>query len=577
MTAAQKAMVVKCQRTGSAIKQNPRTFSVFSTLFLRLAIFAAFILASDTIADSPPWIGGHSISPSITYQYRVEQRSGFHQQIHRVQIDLRGENVSIGLSPAAEFPRHKSLPSEMRKRLKSQVVVPAPLAVQTRAGREMPLGRFLAPNTYYLGRGGFPEVRIRPLNNVIFYRGGEDDTVPPRLALESSGTLTLAGFNTPPTEPGIYLYQKSFSPISARELADWKVSACYWLERVLSSSEPDVYRVRKSASAPSSLTIPENNLLILDVMAGNERLSEFLAAGRHVRVMAEETELRKLIRGVFCSGPYFMYEGVYDEEAVRAFCNKPGAPPVSQYTERRARLALAIGSNRRFLYIYAVDQNGFTREGMTLREFAVFLAEEGVKEAMELPDGDDASLALPYGQVNTTPDGIEMPVMAVLTVTERSPDKDEIVNLLRSVPNMVTACGSEPLNPPDAVKDGSYSQALSLDNYWEHKQPDPFHKHALYIDLLKPCELRSLEIFYAEEAGFSSQYNWRAFTIYGHDKDKNSMRKVMEVRNPDGRPCQWVEFPPATKLRYLKIEVEQPTGFKDVSCARLAEIVLWGR
>jgi len=546
-------------------------------MIVQLAIIATFVLASDAIADAPPWIEGHSISPSITYQYRVEQRSGFHQQIHRVQIDLRGENVSIGLSPAAEFPLHKSLPSEMRNLLKSQVVVPATLSVQTRMGREVPLGRFLTQSTYYFGQGGFPEVRIRPLNNVIFYRGGKDDTAPPRLTLESSGTLTLAGFNTLPAGPGLYLYSNSFLPISARELNEWKVSACFWLERVLSSSEPDVYRVRKSIRATSSLTIPENNLLILDVMTGNDRLSESLSVGRHVRVIVAETDLQKLIRGVFCGGPYFMRDGVYDDEAVRAFCNKPGAPPASHYAEKKARLALAIGSNRRFLSIYEVDQKGFTREGMTLREFAVFLADEGVKEAMELPDGDEASLVLPDGQVNTTPDGIEMPVMAVLTVTERSPDKDEIVNLLRSTPNMVTACGFEPLNPPDAVKDGSYSQSPSLDNYWEHMQSDPFHKHALFIDLLKPRELRSLEIFYAEEAGFSSQYNWRTFIIYGHERDKNSMKRVMEVRNPDGRPCQLVEFPPATKLRYLKFEVEQPTSFKDVFCARLAEIVLWGR
>jgi len=194
-----------------------------------------------------------------------------------------------------------------------------------------------------------------------------------------------------------------------------------------------------------------------------------------------------------------------------------------------------------------------------------------------LPDGDLASLILPDGRVNTTPAGMEAPVMTVLEITERAPEKGATVNLLRCVPNMVTACGAEPNNPADAVKDGSYFQTPSLDNYWEHSDPNPLHRHALMIDLLKPYDLTGLEIFYAEEAGFSSHYNWRSFSVYGSEKDKSSLQKIMEVKNPEGRSCQRIAFPSGMRLRYIKIEVDQSGLFPESGIVRLAELILYGR
>lgn len=541
--------------------------------WLIFIIILPFVICNLCFAEALPWISGHAIAPSISYQYRIEQRPGMHQQVHRMITDLRGENVSIKLIPSGDFPKGLEYASAVRARTNAQVVVPAPLFIKVGNERNLPLGSLLFPENPVVQKSGYPLVCARPLNRMILKQESGSVGAPSRIQSETSGTMELAGFNITPEKPGFYLFTKFFSPISGRELSLWGAEECLWLEKA-SGGDAQLYWIRKASKADQTIHIPNNNLLLLSINRGRRAEEDGLAARKRMRLISENPALMQF---AFCGGPHFLKDGKYDEDAVRAFCSLPGAPPLSHYTERKARLAMTLDASGRYLGIYAVDQKGFMREGMSLEEFAEFLKEEGASEAAALPDGDAASLILPDGRMNTTPSGLEAPALAFLTITERAPAKGDVVNLLRNAPNAITACGAEPRNPADALKDGLYSPTSSLDHYWEHTSTEPSHQHGILIDLMKPYDLETLEIFYAEEAGFSPHFNARSLIVYGDEKDKNAMRKIMEINNQGGLSCQRAEFPAGVRLRYIRIEIAQPSAIPGASCARLAEIVLLGR
>ena len=54
------------------------------------------------------------------------------------------------------------------------------------------------------------------------------------------------------------------------------------------------------------------------------------------------------------------------------------------------------------------------------------------------------------------------------------------------------------------------------------------------------------------------------------------MERIMQVENPEGNSCQRVNFPENMKLRYIVIQVYEPSAFPENNTARLAEMILWG-
>ncbi|HOE63272.1 MAG TPA: hypothetical protein PLI82_08565 [Candidatus Sumerlaeota bacterium] len=541
--------------------------------WLIFIIYSSFMICNLCFGEAAPWISGHAITPSISYQYRIEQRPGMHQQIHRVIADLRGENVSVGLIPSGDFPKGLEYASSVRTRTNAQVVVPAPLFIKSGVERFLPLGSLLIGENPAVQKFGYPLICARPLNRIFLLPNGGGIGAPNRMDAETSGSIAIEGYNIEPERRGFYLFTKIFSPITGRQFALWGAEECLWLERV-SSGDASLYTIRRITQTEQTAHIPDKSLLLVSVNQKRRAEASGFAVRSRVRLVSENPAL---LQFAFCGGPQFLKDGEYDEEAVKAFCALPGAPAFSHYTERKARLALTLDASQRYLGVYAVDQKGFMREGMSLEEFAEFLKGEGATDAAALPDGDMASLILPDGLMNATPSGLESPSLAFLTISERATEKGRAVNLLRSVPNSITACGAEPRNPPDALKDGSYSLADSLDNYWEHASLDPSHQHGILIDLLKPYSLDAIEVYHAEEAGFSPHYNARLLSIYGGERDKNSMEKIMDIVNRDGRSCQRAAFPANCRLRYIRIEFAQPSAFSNISCVRLAEVVLLGR
>ena len=546
--------------------------SIFS-LLLALFFTPGFLHSQ----NPQPWISGHAICPSILYQYRIEQRPGFHQQIHKVRIDLRGKDVSMGVVPSEGFPRIAEYPSEILKRTKSRVVVPASLFQGKHNGRYSPIGGLRFPDTVYKIEDQLSHIQILPLNHLRLVQNGKQEMKPPYLAPEAGSAFKISGINTAPRSPGLYLFTNLFDPIQKQNWKKWGVRRCYMLEAVAYSSDASLYWVRKDYKSARDVHIADNNYALLVV--GSKRIEDrnLLKYRDRVRITLPEEKRGRELLGTFCGGPYFLREGKYDEEELKDFCSQPCTPPLSHYTSRKARLALARDGNDRYIYLFAVDQRGFSRKGMSLSELASFLIKEGIEEAVELPDGDLASMILPDGRANATPSGVEAPVISALFINERPPNPDKVVNILRRFPTMITACASELNNPIKAITDGSYGQIPSLDNYWEHISYDHFHKHRIMIDLLRPYDLKALEIFHAEEAGFSSHYNWRKFSVYAEKNDKNALEKILEVKNPRGLPYQRITFPAESLYRYVAIEVETPGVFEENKTARLAELALWGK
>ena len=118
---------------------------------------------------------------------------------------------------------------------------------------------------------------------------------------------------------------------------------------------------------------------------------------------------------------------------------------------------------------------------------------------------------------------------------------------------------------------------FTWDYYWEHLSEDPFHKHYIQVDLQGIYEIEEIDLFFAEEAGFSSHFNWREFHIYGSLHDPNTFETIAAIENPEGIPCRSVPLTPGNRFRYLKIEIQTPTGLENNSTARLAELIVRGR
>jgi len=535
------------------------------------------ISAGPAAAEAPAWIAGRQISPSITYQYRIEQRPGFHQQFHKVTIDLYAKDVTVKLVPAEEFPRGVEYPSEFLKRTKSRVVVPACLFQSGSGARLSPLGGLRFPGGIYKRGHEFPELRIRPLNQIVFSPESDKTVQPPVLIMEDNSVIPVSGVNVPPTEPGLFLFTNPFAPVTREELKKWKASRCCLLEPVKGNREPGLYWISKVLEDPRTIHLKEENRLLVEVRgksAGYDRLLQYRKR-LHLRFLDENPF--KLYEGIFCGGPLFLKNGEFFGGAVERFCSLPGSPSPAHFSSRKARLALAMKKDRRYLFIYAVDQSGFSREGMTLREFADYLSGEGVREAMALPDDNLGSVILPGGRVNATPSRMEAPVPAALCIGERPPETGETVNLLRRYRTAVSSSGMGANNPDTAVLDGSYLPVPTLNNYWEDPGSDPEGKKYLLIDLLDTYEVNALDFYHAEEAGFSSHFNTRRMTLLSHGGNKNAVEKLMGIKNPAGLSCQRVLLPQGTRMRYLKIELDEPTAFGEEGIARLSELAVWGK
>jgi len=547
-------------------------------LWIIAALGSIFFIPRYCLAEeSLPWISGQPVSSSIIYQYYIEQRSGFHQQIHRVRVDLLGKDLSVEMIPAENFPHQTEYPSDIMKRRNAHVVVPACLFQRSEEGRCQPVGSLGFSGSIYTLEQDVPEIELHSLNHLFFRRDGGSSSDPLYIKRENGEVIPLSGLNQPAQNPGLYLYSKPFDPIPKEEMEKWNVGRCYLLEQTSNSSDPSLYWVRKVIEGPRPVDLSAREVLIIETRGETGQKDGMFQYREQVHVVIPGEPSPGTLQGVFCGGPYFLHEGRYDELAVQEFSRKKGAPPLSHYTELRARLALSLDPPGRYLEVYAVDQKGFSRQGLSLAEFAEFLSKNGVREAVCLPDGETAALVLPEGRVNSTSSGLEAPVLCALCISERPPSPGETVNILTRFPNTIIACGGESLNPVSSLNDGSYSPSPTLDNYWEHNTEDAFHKHGMLIDLLKPYEMRGLEFFHASQLGFSPHYNIRGLSLYGDESSKSSLRKVCDVDNSQGLSHQYIPFSPGIRIRYLKIDIEKPNAFPNNNTVRLAELALWGK
>ena len=548
--------------------------------FIRMILLGGvfFLLHHDSFPVEPlPWISGHPVSSSIVYQYYTEQRPGFHQQIHRMRVDLLGKNLTVDMIPSKNFPHKTELPSDIRKRKNAQLVVPACLFQQSEEGRYHPLGSLGFSGTIYTLGQDVPGIELHSLNHLSFISGNSSLLNPPFIRRENGEIIPFSGFNQPAQNPGLYLYSSPFDPISKKEMEKWNGRWCYLLEPPPLSADPSLYWVRKVTEGPRSIDLPTGNVLILETQSEAEQRDRIFQYQERVQVVIPRGSSLGSLRGIFSGGPYFLHEGSYDEKAVREFSMTRGAPPLSHYAEPRARLALSLDSTGRYLDLYAVDHKGFSRQGMSLSEFAEFLSRNGVREALALPDGDMASLVLPEGLVNTPSSGVEAPVLCALCITDLPPSPGETVNILSRFPNTMIVCGEGPVNPVSALKDCSYSSSPSLDNYWEHHTEDSFHKHGFAIDLMKTYEITGMEFFHASQLGFSPHYNIRRLSVSGHENSKISLEKILELDNSQGLSHQYISFSPGVRIRFLRIDIEKPNAFPNNNTVRLAELALWGK
>ncbi|MBN1901932.1 phosphodiester glycosidase family protein [Candidatus Sumerlaeota bacterium] len=521
------------------------------------------------------WDAQRRISPSIQYQSSLEQRQNVTHQIHRIRIDLRGVDVTLEVVGSEGFPERPELPSDIMKRRKGQVVVPASLFHKKENNRNLPLGNLRTASGVFTTGHSYPEVRLRALNYIEFNESDDNVEKTPRIVTEQGETISTIGMNMRPRHPGYHLFTSAFQGLKMEEMKSWGIQRYYILAPVPGSSEGNRYWVDKTGEESSDIAIQRDACVLALVGAKQDEEAILKRLDRVTIAMPDETPGQAL-PGRFCGGPYFLQKGAYQEDSMRTFCEKEGAPSLSHYEQPKARLALGIRDKGRFLDIYCVDQKGTEWQGVTLREFAEFLIRDGIEDAIALPDGDAASVILGDSRINSTPSGIEYPVFTAFCVSERAPEPGERINLMRQAPNRIAACGSGKRNSPSAIKDGSIGMTANLDNYWEHISDDASHRHGISIDFYKSYQMAGVELFYAEEAGFSPQFNVRSVIISGGEGDKNSMNEMARVKNPEGYSHQYIPFPRNTSLRYLGIEIEQPGSYPGIQTARLAEIIVWG-
>jgi len=95
--------------------------------------------------------------------------------------------------------------------------------------------------------------------------------------------------------------------------------------------------------------------------------------------------------------------------------------------------------------------------------------------------------------------------------------------------------------------------------------------------LLEPARVHALDLIHAEDAGFSPEFNLRAFRVLGRFDNRGAWVELAEVHHEEPLARERVRLSTDRPVESLRLEVLEPNFLPGGETARLVEIIPWGR
>jgi hypothetical protein len=137
-------------------------------------------------------------------------------------------------------------------------------------------------------------------------------------------------------------------------------------------------------------------------------------------------------------------------------------------------------------------------------------------------------------------------------------------------------------NPPRAVADGRIGFHAAGDHFWSA----PFVRAAAgdttgvgaWLEAAFPPEstVAIIDLYHAENAGFSRQFNLKSFRVLGRARDLGEWELLFEVAHPASLSRERLRLDPPRRLSQLRLEITDPGFLPGLQTARLAELIVWG-
>lgn len=245
--------------------------------------------------------------------------------------------------------------------------------------------------------------------------------------------------------------------------------------------------------------------------------------------------------------------------------------------QRTARSAIALRREDNRLWLVTVLDRERYAEGMTERELADLCLSLGATDAAQGPEGSGVGAAVEESQV-LPPQRVPDLCRLALVIQRTEPDLSATwSNLTQLTPVLVA--GTPPIdlrNGPGKAIDGREGPAPKLDQFWCSSGKDEAPP-TLTFDFRKQFIIGQMDIVHAESAGFSTDFDARAFRVAWKGRDRDEFNEGVVFRNDPPRARQHVVFDPPLSARQVRLEFTEPSGLEGNRTARIVEVVFWGK
>jgi len=223
-------------------------------------------------------------------------------------------------------------------------------------------------------------------------------------------------------------------------------------------------------------------------------------------------------------------------------------------------------------------------EPLSDAKVADILRERGAANAIQLP-GESFRLSAPHDSSQWIPPpepvAARTALLAVnkpLNLTLATGDRFRRLRFL-------LADGTSNLrgtNPPRAAIDGRIASHPSANHFWagpvvgEFSRGDNNGKPWLELTLEPEAWLGVVDIYHAENAGFSSHFNLRGYRVLGRENTAQEWELLFDILHDAPVNRERHRLDPPRPISHLRLEVTDAGFLPDMSAARLAEVIAWG-
>ncbi|MBO8157887.1 MAG: phosphodiester glycosidase family protein [Bacillaceae bacterium] len=278
----------------------------------------------------------------------------------------------------------------------------------------------------------------------------------------------------------------------------------------------EVVKIRRYGDK-EQVEIPENGFVLSASGGQNVNLLGHIQEGDPIEISIDMDEQWKNGQFLLASGPLLVQDGKADLSM---------DPTSRRAQEVTSRTAVAVDRDKNQVFFVAVDGKQADSEGMNLLQFADYLAQLGVDEALNLDGGGSTTMAVRFpGNVfanlaNDPSGGRERKVSATLQAISLAPNGDPTTLLMKPFIDQPILKGARVSVEPDYL----------LDQYYN---PLPILKDRLTFDVSNQLGYIKDRTFYAENSGVGT-----ISAIYGPAKNEKDIRVVskpdrLELTPPD--------------------------------------------